>query len=281
MILSLGLDRWYLGLHGLALLRSYPYGDPEQAEARMSAMRSILSGEGETPTLEVQAFEHLDTDAAYELWSATYDEPNPLIVAEERALLAMLDDIPPGPAIDVASGTGRIAAHLLRRGHNVIACDRSAGMLRRASEKLEGIGMVQSDLRALPIRDGSVDLLTCSLALTHVPALGAAFRSFARVLRHGAHAVISDIHPFAVMTGAHAFFRKQDDSRAVAFNEQHWFNEYVRSATEAGFGIERCEEAFIDEALLREFGVEDSWLHPERAILGLPFALMWVLRRND
>src|SRR5918999_4489915 len=116
MALHAGLDRWYLGLHGLALLRSYPYGDLEQAHARMAAMRAILDGEGEAPTLEVRAFESLDTDAAYELWSATYDEPNALIVAEERAVFTMLDDIPPGTAIDAASGTGRIAAHLLRRG---------------------------------------------------------------------------------------------------------------------------------------------------------------------
>jgi ubiquinone/menaquinone biosynthesis C-methylase UbiE len=280
MLLTVRLERWHLGLHGLALLRSYPYGDPEQAEARMSAMRSILSGEVEMPTLEIQAFEGSDTDRAYELWCARYDEPNPLIVAEERALLAMLDEIPPGSAIDVACGTGRVAAHLLRRGHRVIACDRSAAMLERASANLEGVSVVQSDLRALPIRPESADLVTCSLALTHVADLGMAFRSFAQVLRPAARAVISDIHPFAVMTGAHAFFRKQDDSRAVAFNEQHWFSEYVRSAIGAGFSIERCEEAFIDEALLREFGGKEHWLDPERAVLGLPFGLMWVLRRN-
>jgi ubiquinone/menaquinone biosynthesis C-methylase UbiE len=246
----------------------------------MAAMRAILDGEGEAPTLEVRAFESLDTDAAYELWSATYDEPNALIVAEERAVFTMLDDIPPGTAIDAASGTGRIAAHLLRRGHRVIACDRSEGMLGRASEKVEGAALLRSDLRALPFRDRAVDLVTCALALTHVADLDAAFESFARVLRPGGRAVVSDVHPFAVMTGAHAFFRTRDRSRAVTRNEQHWFSEYVRSASEAGFHVERCVETFVDERLLQDFGVGDHWLEPERATLGLPFALIWMLQRR-
>jgi hypothetical protein len=119
----------------------------------------------------------------------------------------------------------------------------------------------------------------CLDRLEHVGQLPTAFDSFARVLRSEGLAVISDIHPFAVATGAQAFLRRKDGSRAVARNEQHWVSEYVSAATEAGFAIEECEEVFVDEPLLREFA-PDPHGYAESALLGLPFALIWVLRRH-
>ena len=275
--LPLRLDRWYLGLHGLALLRSYPYGDLAEAEERMDAMRSLLEGEGDPDAFVAEEFDVLGLDDGYASWSATYDDPNPLIVAEERALLPILDRVAPGVAVDAATGTGRVAAHLQGRGHRVLACDRSEQMLRRASARLGGASVVQADLLDLPVRDGSADLLTCSLALTHVERLPAAFESFGRVVRPGGLAVISDIHPFAVATGAQAFFRREDGSRAVVRNEQHWVSDYVASATAAGFAVEGCEEVFIDDALLTEFAPDG---YAEAALLDLPFGLIWRLRRG-
>lgn len=112
------------------------------------------------------------------------------------------------------------------------------------------------------------------------PDLLAALESFARVLRPEGLAVISEIHPIAVMTGAHAFFRSEDGSRAVTPNVQHWVGDYVVAAIRAGFSIEACTEAFIDDALLTEFGVPEDPMHPEYAVSGLPFAIIWSLRRS-
>jgi SAM-dependent methyltransferase len=112
-----------------------------------------------------------------------------------------------------------------------------------------------------------------------VPSLLPTLASFARVLRPGGVAVISDIHPFAVMTGAHAFFRLTDESRAVTRNEQHATSDYVTAAIRAGFTFEACSEALVDLDLLREFSVREDPLEPERTLLGLPFALIWTLRR--
>jgi ubiquinone/menaquinone biosynthesis C-methylase UbiE len=274
--LRLPLDRWYLGLHGLALLRSYPYGDPAEVDERMAAMRALLAGEGASETFVAESFDALELDEGYAAWSETYDGPNPLIAAEERALLPILDRAAPGVALDAATGTGRVGAHLRRRGHRVVGCDRSHEMLRRASDRLSG-AVVRADVLRLPVRDGGVDLLTCALALTHVHGLAAAFASFARVVRPDGIAVISDLHPFAVATGAQAFFRRTDGSRAVVRNEQHWVSEYVTAAAMAGFAIERCEEVFVDDALMREFGIDG---YAESALVGLPFSLIWVLRRR-
>lgn len=95
MTLHLRLDRWYLGLHGLALLRSYPFGDLDGVEARKEAMRSLLAGEEPEWLFETTEVEELPAGLAYEAWAATYDDPNPLIATEERELLAVLDQVPP------------------------------------------------------------------------------------------------------------------------------------------------------------------------------------------
>src|SRR5919108_3220308 len=181
MKVRLTLARWYLGLHGLALLRSYPFGDPKEAENRMEAMRSLLQRRGDDPNFDVREYEVFDAAEAYELWAETYDELNPLIEAEEGVLIAHLDQLPTGLALDVATGTGRVASHLVERGHRVIACDRSEAMLRRTAERVEGIPLVRAALPDLPFSSGSIDLITCSLALTHVSNLDGAVSSINQV----------------------------------------------------------------------------------------------------
>lgn len=44
-----------------------------------------------------------------------------------------------------------------------------------------------ADLHRLPVADDAVDLVTCSLVLTHVPDLRPVTAEFARVLRPGGH----------------------------------------------------------------------------------------------
>jgi hypothetical protein len=83
-----------------------------------------------------------------------------------------------------------------------------------------------------------------------------------------------------VATGAHAFFKRPDGSRAVARNEVHWPSAYVNAAAAAGLVVESCDEVLIDDALLEEFAVADDYL-AETALLGLPFVLIWLFRRVD
>ena len=279
MTLSVRLQRWYLGLHGLALLREWPFGDPAEAAGRMDAMRRLLDGEGDAETFEERRIDDLDVSDAYREWSETYDEPNPLIVAEESALRTLLAELPAGRAIDVASGTGRIAAALHRLGHRVVATDRSEAMLSVARSRSELVPTVVGDLGRLPFADASADLIACGLALTHVEDLGPVLEGFARVLAPGGAVVTSDIHPMAAATGGHAFFKRADGTRGVTRNHVHWPSAYVSAAASAGLVVKRCAEVFVDEELLREFGIDDLYLNPEAAIDGLPFALLWSFER--
>jgi SAM-dependent methyltransferase len=94
--------------------------------------------------------------AAYEAFAPIYNEFNHLNDYEMwlgRHLLPELEKhgLRRGRALDVACGTGRAFAPLLRRGWQVRGCDLSPSMLERARE--EGSGKVElevADMRELP-----------------------------------------------------------------------------------------------------------------------------------
>jgi hypothetical protein len=61
----------------------------------------------------------------------------------------------------------------------------------------------------------------------------------------------------------------------------HSVSDYITAAIDAGLEIEAFSEALVDVELLHESGVSEDPLDPERAILGLPFALVWTFRRQQ
>ena len=162
---------YLLGLEGIALLRSFT-GEHDRAfvDARLAEVRRLLADRALADgAVEVA---RLDTREGYEVWSSTYDGPNPAFDYDG----AMIDDVagglPPGVALDAACGTGRVAARLATHGHRVIGVDSSPAMLVRARANLPGVDFRAGDLHRLPVDDASVDIVTCSLALTHVRDLG-------------------------------------------------------------------------------------------------------------
>ncbi len=276
MTLRLRPERFLLGLHGLALLRRWPYGDPDESGAIVEAMRQVLE-RADASALDDVVVEDLELADAYREWAATYDvSPNALIDAEEPVVHALLRGEPPGVALDAAAGTGRLATLLRGLGHEVVAVDLSAEMLSRVDPAVD---RVRASLERLPIRDGAVDLVVCTLALTHLRGLDTAFAEFARILRPGGGVVVSDVHPVAVATGAQAMFRRNDGSRAVARNDLHWPSGYVRAALAAGLVVERCEEVLVDEAFFGDMQDEDVRAAARPALLGLPLAILWRLRK--
>ncbi len=113
-----------------------------------------------------------------------------------RALALRRAGLVPGSRVlDVATGTGMVAAAALRLvgpSGSVTALDLSAGMLRRA-RRHAGLLLVQGSVDALPLADAQFDLLTMGYALRHVASLDAAFAEFARVLRPGGRVLLLEI----------------------------------------------------------------------------------------
>jgi demethylmenaquinone methyltransferase / 2-methoxy-6-polyprenyl-1,4-benzoquinol methylase len=91
-----------------------------------------------------------------------------------------------GHVLDVASGTGLVAAELLRRGFRVTALDQSAEMLAVARARLDGRAeLVEASAEALPFADASFDHLTFTYLLRYVDDPGATLAELARVVRPG------------------------------------------------------------------------------------------------
>jgi demethylmenaquinone methyltransferase/2-methoxy-6-polyprenyl-1,4-benzoquinol methylase len=93
----------------------------------------------------------------------------------------------PGHVLDVATGTGLVAAELLRRGFRVTGLDQSAEMLEIARRRFMGqeVELVEASAEALPFPDETFDHLTMTYLLRYVDDPGATLAELARVVRPG------------------------------------------------------------------------------------------------
>ena len=113
--------------------------------------------------------------------------------------LALTGLRPGGRALDVAGGTGDLAAGLARQVGSeglVLLTDINAAMLARGRDRLIDAGLVgnvhcvQADAERLPFRDASFDCVTIGFGLRNVTDKPAALASMRRVLRPGGRLVI-------------------------------------------------------------------------------------------
>jgi demethylmenaquinone methyltransferase / 2-methoxy-6-polyprenyl-1,4-benzoquinol methylase len=109
--------------------------------------------------------------------------------------------IPAGSRVlDVATGTGAVAAELVARGCTVVGLDQSPEMLAVARERLAGdVEFVEGRAEALPFADASFDALTVTYLLRYVDDPEATLRELARVVRPGGTLAMLE---FAVPHGA-------------------------------------------------------------------------------
>ena len=277
----LKVGEYFMAVEGLAMMR-HIITDPERGRARGEDMRRIVENFNEFPqNLDLPVTEH-DVESGYTKWAPKYDGPgNMAIEYEEPVVRALVETLPPGAALDAACGTGRHAQMLASLGHLVIGVDATEAMLAVAREKVPSGDFRIGALEDLPVDSGSVDLVTCALALTHVADLASVMREFARVLRPGGSAIVSDIHPFAAMTSLVAAFPTDDGSLGVPFveNRAHLHSQYIGAFHAAGMRIESCFEPAITEEMIPRFPTYGAYPDGTRdALLGMPWLLIWELK---
>jgi demethylmenaquinone methyltransferase / 2-methoxy-6-polyprenyl-1,4-benzoquinol methylase len=123
-----------------------------------------------------------------------------------RALVSALAPAPGERVLDVATGTGMVAAELLARGCSVVGIDQSAEMLAMARARFAGaaggggshgggggsraadgvrVRWIEGQAEALPFGDASFDALTFTYLLRYVDDPAATMRELARVIRPG------------------------------------------------------------------------------------------------
>jgi demethylmenaquinone methyltransferase/2-methoxy-6-polyprenyl-1,4-benzoquinol methylase len=106
---------------------------------------------------------------------------------------ALVDAVEPAPAqrvLDVATGTGMVAAELRKRADcSVVGIDQSPEMLGAAKARFAGetnsVELVQGQAEQLPFADASFDAVTFTYLLRYVDDPKATMRELARVVRPG------------------------------------------------------------------------------------------------
>jgi demethylmenaquinone methyltransferase/2-methoxy-6-polyprenyl-1,4-benzoquinol methylase len=99
----------------------------------------------------------------------------------------LVSRLPPGGRVlDVATGTGLVAAELLGRGFEVTGVDQSAEMLAVARRRFgDTVELIEAAADALPFADGSFDHLTFTYLLRYVDDPQTTLAELARVVRPG------------------------------------------------------------------------------------------------
>jgi demethylmenaquinone methyltransferase/2-methoxy-6-polyprenyl-1,4-benzoquinol methylase len=136
-------------------------------------------------------------DAMFDTIAPRYDRLNRILtlgldVGWRRRAVRDLGLGPHARVLDLACGTGDFCRELARAGADPIGVDRSAGMLAAAATP-GGTPLVRGDGLLLPVRDHSVDAITCGFALRNVVALDPLFAECARVLRPGGRIALLEV----------------------------------------------------------------------------------------
>jgi ubiquinone/menaquinone biosynthesis C-methylase UbiE len=92
--------------------------------------------------------------------------------------------------LDVGSGAGQIAGHLLKYADpdaEIICVDLSSEMLRRARNRLKSDrpAFFAADIARLPFADESFDCVTCGYVLEHLPDARLGLAELARIMTPG------------------------------------------------------------------------------------------------
>ena len=146
--------------------------------------------DGDAARLEAVRADRADAAQRYfsghaEIW----DQIRSLHVAEsevEQAIERALSARPLGRLVDVGTGTGRMIELFGPQSASAVGVDRSSEMLRLARVKLAAAGIAsslrQGDMYALPLGDGSADVVIIHQVLHYAHSPAAAIAEAARVL---------------------------------------------------------------------------------------------------
>jgi demethylmenaquinone methyltransferase/2-methoxy-6-polyprenyl-1,4-benzoquinol methylase len=137
--------------------------------------------------------------------AARYDLMNSLMTggrhhAWRRRVARLAADAPPGPVLDLATGTADLALALraLDPGRLVVGGDFSEGMLRQARAKLGGRGerrlpLVACDALGLPFADRAFACVMSAFLLRNLEDLERGLREMRRVTRPGGRVIALEI----------------------------------------------------------------------------------------
>lgn len=187
-----------------------------------------------------------------------------------RKLRAAVAGAPPGPVLDLATGTGDVALGFA--GRQVLGCDFCLEMLALAQGKdKKGLASwLAGDAMSLPLRAGSVAAVTLAFGLRNFPDRRRGLLEIHRVLRPGGVLAVLEFHPIEHRWGrlVHGLWRRvvivplggllsgdREAYRYLPTSSQRFFSrkELAALAQEVGFLPFRSETLGLGVAALSVF----------------------------
>jgi malonyl-CoA O-methyltransferase len=216
-----------------------------------------------------------ETRAAYQRWAPLYPPVahNPLMRAEQQAMLQYWPEVAGLRALDLACGTGRYSRLLAEAGAaDLIALDFCVPMLMQVPTG----GRVCASMMQLPFAAGTFDVVISGLALGHAADVSAWMAEIARVLRHGGTLLYSDFHPDAARAGLTRSFKDIDDETRSVPHTPYPVSTQIDAAKAAGLRIETVHEVRVGIELCEPFPKGEDFY---RNWHGLPIVLVVRARK--
>jgi SAM-dependent methyltransferase len=129
---------------------------------------------------------------------------------EDLPLWRELAAVAGGPVLDVGAGTGRVALHLARQGHAVVALDRSPALLAALRERAAGLPVetVVADARAFDLGDRRLPLVL--VPMQTIQLLGGPEGRAAFLARAAAHLAPGGLLAIAIADALEVFDEEHD-----------------------------------------------------------------------
>jgi ubiquinone/menaquinone biosynthesis C-methylase UbiE len=193
-----------------------------------------------------------ETLAAYERWAPLYPPiaHNPLMRAEQQAMLRHWPDLTGRRALDLACGSGRYSHLLAETGAaQVVSADVCVPMLMQVQVGAR----VCASMMCLPFAAGTFDVVVSGLAVGHAPAVHPWMAEVARVLCKGGALVYSDFHPEAARAGLTRSFKDNDGLTCSVPHQRFSVASQLDAAKAAGLQIEAVHEVRVGMDLSEAF----------------------------
>jgi SAM-dependent methyltransferase len=194
-----------------------------------------------------------------------------------RLWLRLAEPRPTDLALDVATGTGAVAAMLAPEVAALVGVDASPAMLAEARDELEQheatrTVLLVGDIASMPFLDATFDLVTCSRALHHTPDAAAVVAEIARVTRPCGRLVVLDNVTY------------EEPSLAARHNELETLRDPSHARTLSPDGLARTTEAagfrirtlLVDEVMRPV----STWLEDAGADEGVAAAILEQVERG-
>jgi SAM-dependent methyltransferase len=208
-------------------------------------------------------------DAQAQNWIAWARAPEHDHFFWRLGLPALLELLPAAGrrTLDLACGEGRLSRVLAERGHRVIGVEGSPALAAAAREAAPSIEVLDGDAAAIPLPDGAVDLVVCSMALLNFDDMDAAVAEAARVLEPGGRLCFTTVHPWNSLKGGPDYFGEHtyEEERTrggltMTFTDRHRpLGAFSRAFEAAGLLIEALREPVPDAEHLARHPEVERW----------------------